>query len=81
MGRVIRRRGDGVTRCSLNHWKRNILKSLLIGENAVVPEMPQGRDGYNAREVIMYNEIQRFFHGGLTNTLIRTRELWFKSLL
>ena len=29
----------------------------------------------------MYNEIQRFFHGGLTNTLIRTHDLWFNLLL
>jgi hypothetical protein len=29
----------------------------------------------------MRNERQRFFHGGLTNTLIRTHDLWFNLLL
>ncbi len=29
----------------------------------------------------MRNERQCFFHGGLTNTLIKTHDLWFNLLL
>ncbi len=44
-------------------------------------KMPQGRDGYNAREVIMRNEIHCFFHGVLANTLKRRRDYRLNLLL